>query len=78
MYENAVRNQIWITASVFWLAAIVRKKLDIEAGLYTFLDVVSVSFFGNVPLLQHVAIYKMSNGYRNAESATPKQLSSFD
>jgi len=33
--ENAVKNQIWIALSVYVLVAIIKKRLDIRADLYT-------------------------------------------
>ena len=41
--ENAVKTQIWIAVSVYVLVAIVRKRLKLEASLYTFLQVISVT-----------------------------------
>ena len=43
--ENAVKTQIWIAVSVYVLMAIVRKRLKLEASLYTLLQVISVSVF---------------------------------
>src|SRR3954463_155395 len=48
--ENAVKTQIWIAVSVYVLVAIVRKRLNLEASLYTILQVVSVSVFEKTPL----------------------------
>jgi len=36
--ENAVKTQIWIAVSVYVLVAIVRKRLNPEAPLYTLLQ----------------------------------------
>jgi hypothetical protein len=44
--ENAVKTQIWIAVSVYVLVAIVRKRLKLEASLYTLLQVFSVTLFG--------------------------------
>ena len=33
--ENAVKTQIWIAVSVYVLVAIVRKRLKLDASLYT-------------------------------------------
>ena len=33
--ENAVKTQIWIAVSVYVLVAIVKKRLDLDASLYT-------------------------------------------
>jgi hypothetical protein len=43
--ENAVKTQIWIAVSVYVLAAIVRKRLKLEASLYTLMQVFSVTVF---------------------------------
>ena len=48
--KNAVKTQIWIAVSVYVLVAIVRKRLGLEASLYTFLQVISVSSFEKVEL----------------------------
>jgi hypothetical protein len=37
--ENAVKTQIWIAVSVYVLVAIVKKRLKLEASLYTLLQV---------------------------------------
>ncbi len=50
--ENAVKTQIWIAVSVYVLVAIVRKRLALEASLYTFLQVPSLSLFEKMPILQ--------------------------
>ncbi len=43
--ENAVKTQIWIAVSVYVLVAIVRKRLALEAPLYTLLQVFSLTVF---------------------------------
>src|ERR1700759_1587139 len=50
--ENAVKNQIWIAVSVYVLVAIVKKRLKLEASLYTLLQVLSVTLFEKLPLEQ--------------------------
>lgn len=50
--ENAVKTQIWIAVSVYVLVAIVRKRLPIQALLYNFLQVLSLTLFENMPILQ--------------------------
>ena len=50
--ENAVKTQIWIAISVYVLVAIVRKRLMLKATLYTFLQVLSLSLFEKMPILQ--------------------------
>jgi len=41
--ENAVKTQIWIAVSVYVLVAIVKKRLKLEASLYTLLQILSVT-----------------------------------
>lgn len=50
--ENAVKTQIWIAVSVYVLVAILKKRLNIPASLYTILQILSVSVFERTPLLQ--------------------------
>ena len=50
--ENAVKTQIWIAVSVYVLVAIVRKKLQLDASLYTLLQILSVTLFEKMPLQQ--------------------------
>ena len=48
--QNAVKTQIWIAVSVYVLVAIVRKRLRLEASLYTLLQVLSVTVFEKMPI----------------------------
>jgi len=50
--ENAVKTQIWIAVSVYVLVAIVKKRLDLDASLYTLLQVLSLTLFEKMPILQ--------------------------
>ena len=50
--ENAVKTQIWIAVSVYVLVAIVRKRLGLEASLYQILQILSLTLFERVPILQ--------------------------
>ena len=43
--QNAVKTQIWIAVSVYVLIAIVKRRLRLEASLYTLLQVLSVTIF---------------------------------
>lgn len=47
---NAVKTQLWIAISVYVLLAIIKKKLNIEHSLYTFLQLVSISIFEKTPI----------------------------
>lgn len=50
--ENAVKTQIWIAISVYVLVAIARKRLGIDAELYTMLQILSLTLFEKIPLHQ--------------------------
>lgn len=50
--ENAVKSQIWIAVSVYVLVAIVKKRLSLDASLYTLLQILSVTLFEKMPLQQ--------------------------
>jgi len=50
--ENAVKTQIWIAVTVYLLVAIIKKRLNIEMSLYTFLQILSVTAFEKVSILQ--------------------------
>ena len=50
--ENAVKTQIWIAISVYVLVAIVKKRLGVEASLYTILQILSLTLFEKTPLDQ--------------------------
>jgi hypothetical protein len=51
-HENAVKTQIWIAISVYVLIAIIKKRLRIEASLYTILQIMSLTLFEKIPLDQ--------------------------
>jgi hypothetical protein len=61
--ENAVKTQIWIAVSVYVQIAIIKKHLDLEMPLYTFLQILSVTAFEKMPLQQAFAgaDYSMNN-----------------
>jgi Domain of unknown function (DUF4372)/Transposase DDE domain len=50
--ESAVKTQIWIAISVYVLVAIVKKRLGVEASLYTILQILSLTLFEKTPLDQ--------------------------
>ena len=52
--ENAVKTQIWIAITVYILVAIIKKRLNLDISLYTFLQILSVSVFEKTPILQLV------------------------
>jgi hypothetical protein len=50
--ENAVKTHIWTAIAVYVLVAIVRKRLGLELELYAMLQILSLSLFEKVPLIQ--------------------------
>jgi hypothetical protein len=50
--SNAVKTQLWIAISVYVLVAILKKRLDLHHSLYQILQVLSVTLFEKVPILQ--------------------------
>ena len=50
--ENAVKTQVWIAVSVYVLIAVIKKRLNLEASLYTILQILSVTIFEKISLLQ--------------------------
>lgn len=53
--ENAVKTQIWIAISVYVLVAIVKKRLNLSASLYELLQILSLTLFERVSLIQLLA-----------------------
>jgi hypothetical protein len=47
---NAVKTQIWIAICTYVLIAIVKKRLRLEASLYTLLQILSISVFEKTPV----------------------------
>jgi hypothetical protein len=72
--ENAVKAQIWIAVSVYVLVAIMKKRLKIEASLYTILQVLSVTIFERMPLLQALT----DSDYRSDTDENNNQLFLFN
>jgi hypothetical protein len=68
--ENAVKTQIWIAISAYVLVAIIKKKLKVEASLYTMLQILSVSLFEKTPLFQLLSQIKRDE----KEDDSSKQL----
>lgn len=66
--ENAVRTQIWIAVTVYVLIAIIKKRLNLAASLHTLLQILSVSIFEKVQLLEALTVSQAleeSNEHRN-------------
>jgi hypothetical protein len=49
-----VKSQIWIAVSVYVLVAIVKKRLNLDASLYTLLQILSVTLFEKMMIYQSV------------------------
>jgi len=72
--ENAVKTQIWCAVSTYVLIAIIKKELQIDASLYTLLQILSVSVFKKTKLQQAFA----GNGYIQEQTNFDNQLNFFD
>ncbi len=72
--ENAVKSQIWIAVSVYVLVAIIKKRLSLDASLYTLLQILSVTLFEKMPVqqaLQGIGVLPENTDFSN-------QLNLFD
>jgi hypothetical protein len=72
--ENAVKTQIWIAISVYVLVAILKKQLNLDSSLYTILQILSVTLFEKVSILQVL----MEAGYKIENIDSCNQLMLFD
>jgi len=57
---NAVKSQIWIAISVYVLIAIIKKRLNLNISLYTFLQILSIAVLVKIPIYQLVTKTKKS------------------
>ncbi len=71
--ENAVKTQIWIAISVYVLVAIIKKRLGVEASLYTILQILSLMLFEKTPVDQLLN----DRALQNLGAETPTQLNLF-
>ena len=71
--ENAVKTQIWIAISVYVLVAIVKRRLGVEASLYTILQILSLTLFEKTPLDQLLN----DTALQNLNKENPIQLNLF-
>ena len=58
---NAVKTQIWIALSIYLIVAIIKKRLKLEASLYTILQILSVSLFEKTHILQALSNIEPEN-----------------
>ncbi len=71
---NAVKTQLWIAISVYVLVAIIVKEQELDLSLYTFLQILSVTVFEKVDILQLVT----ASDYTSAEDHLANQLKLFE
>jgi len=71
--ENAVKSQIWIAVSVYVLVAIGKKRLNLDASLYTLLQILSVTLFEKMPIYQTL----IGNDSKSSDHVQCNQLNLF-
>ena len=69
-----MKSQIWIAVSVYVLVAIIKKRLSLDASLYTLLQILSVTLFEKMPIQQAL----QGIGYSPDNADTCNQLNLFD
>jgi len=69
-----VKTQIWCAVATYVLIAIVKKELQIDASLYTLLQILSVSVFEKIQLSQAFA----GTGQASEQTDFANQLNLFD
>lgn len=72
--ENAVKTQIWCAVATYVLIAIVKKELQLDASLYSLLQILSVSVFEKTQLSQAFA----GSGQFQDQTGLSNQLNLFD
>ena len=73
--ENAVKTQIWCAVSTYVLIAIVKKELQLNASLYTLLQILSVSIFEKTEISS--ALQHDRNSMDNADNSNQLNLFNF-
>ena len=68
-----MKSQIWIAVSVYVLVAIVKKRLNLDASLYTLLQIFSLTLFEKMSIQQAFA----GSDYTSEQSANRNQLTLF-
>jgi hypothetical protein len=72
--ENAVKTQIWCAISTYVLIAIIKKELQLNASLYTLLQILSVSVFEKT----HISCAFQDDDYISETAPCANQLNLFD
>ena len=68
--ENAVKSQVWCAIATYVLIAIVKKELQLDASLYTCLQILSVSVFEKT----HISCALQPDDLQNQPTPTSNQL----
>jgi transposase len=68
--KNAVKTQIWIAITAYVLVAIIKKRLNLDLSLYTILQILSVTTFEQIPMIQVLTDFD----YKSLEGDSCKQL----
>lgn len=71
---NAVKTQIWTAISVYLLVAIMKKQLKLNLELYTILQILSITLFEKMPLMQVLT----ETNYKNKPACLHNQLPLFE
>lgn len=66
--ENAVRTQIWSAMAVYLLVAILKKRLHLDASLYTILQILSLTLFEKTPISQALSQTPLTSESLNPEN----------
>jgi len=72
--ENAVKTQVWIAISTYVLVAIMKKRLKIDLTLYTILQILSITLFEKMPILQAIT----TDDYKTQITSGYNQLKLFE
>lgn len=63
--ENAVKTQVWTAVATYVLVAIVRKRLNLAWSLNEILQILSITLFENIPILQAFSLNELQEQDRN-------------
>ncbi len=72
--KNAVKTQIWIAITVYVLVTIIKKRLNLDASLYTILQILSLTLFEKTTINQLLT----NADYKDILPLEPNQLNLFD
>ena len=72
--KNAVKTQIWTAISTYVLVAIMKKRLKIDLTLYTILQILSITLFEKMPILQALT----ETDYKDEITSSHIQLKLFE